>query len=327
MRLVLWLVAAVAVLWTAYWFVGSRSVEQGIGGWVASQTEAGRVAEYQDLSVGGFPGRFDVSLTSPHLADPVAGTGWSAPELLVTALAYDPWHLIAIFPQTQTVTLPDQAITLTAGKLLGSVVFAPGTSLSLQRTRLSGSDLALGSTAGWRVGAGQVNFATAVLADARSHEIGLEMLQLAPDPVLSAAVPDLPARIDRLHLDATVTLSGPVDRTAAASPLQIAAVEVKDLSGTWGDAALSGSGKVTADAFGRAEGQIDLRLDHWRKLMPLLVATGTVTPEVAPTWEKMLGFLARDGGGDPDVLKLPLIYRDGRASLGPLPLGPAPQLN
>lgn len=327
MRLVLWLVAAVAVLWTGYWFVASRSVERGIGTWVAGQAETGLEVGYRGLSVGGFPGRFDVALTKPHLADPAAGTGWAAPDLLVTALAYDPWHLIAIFPQTQTVTLPDQAVTLTAGKLLGSVVFAPGTSLSLQRTRLSGNDLALGSTAGWQTGAGHVNFATAVLENAQSHEIGLEMLQVAPDPVLSASVPDLPAKIDRLHLDATVTFSGPVDRTAATSPLKITAVEVKDLSGTWGDAALSGSGRMIADALGRAEGQIDLRLDHWRKLMPLLVATGTVTPEVAPTWEKMLDFLARDGGGDPDVLKLPLTYRDGRASLGPLPLGPAPQLN
>ena len=36
MRVVLWLVAAVAVLWTGYWFVASRSVEQGVAGWVAA---------------------------------------------------------------------------------------------------------------------------------------------------------------------------------------------------------------------------------------------------------------------------------------------------
>ncbi|MCF1710513.1 DUF2125 domain-containing protein [Tabrizicola sp. J26] len=327
MRVVLWLVAAVAVLWTGYWFVGSRSVEKGIEAWAASQSDSGLEAGYEGLSVGGFPGRFDVALTAPHLADPMAGTGWSAPDLLVTALAYAPWHLIAIFPQTQTVTLPDQTVTLTAEKLLGSVIFAPGTSMALQRTRLSGNGLELGSTFGWRAGAEQLNFATAVLQDARSHEIGLEMLKVTPDPALSAAMPDLPSQIDRLHLDASVTFDRPVDGTAASTPLRVTAIEVKDLSGIWGDAVLAGSGRITADEFGRAEGQIDLRLDHWRKLMPLLVATGTVTPEVAPTWERMLDYLARDGGGDPDVLQLPLTYRDGRASLGPLPLGPAPQLN
>jgi hypothetical protein len=59
--------------------------------------------------------------------------------------------------------------------------------------------------------------------------------------------------------------------------------------------------------------------------MPILVAAGTVRPELARTAETMLEGLAKQSG-DPEVLKLPLVLKDGWMSLGPLPLGPAPAL-
>jgi len=59
--------------------------------------------------------------------------------------------------------------------------------------------------------------------------------------------------------------------------------------------------------------------------MPILVASGKVRPQLAPTVETMLEGLAKQTG-DPEVLKIPLTMQDGWMSLGPLPLGPAPVL-
>lgn len=326
MRAVLWIIAACAVLWTGYWLVASRGLQNASEGWFAEQVQNG-TASYKAVSVGGFPGRFDLTVTEPRLVDPRSMSSWSAPEMLVTALAYNPWHLIGVFPNQQTIDLPDQSLTVTSAKLLGSLVVAPGTALTLERTRLAGDKIALSSTLGWQLAADALHFASmAENPQGTQHEIGLELLKVSPDPVFRKAVQALPDQIDRIHLDANLTLSAPLDRQAGQTNPAITAIDIKDLSGNWGDLVLGGNGTLTADAMGRAEGRIDLRLANWRKAMPLLVAAGLVTPEVAPTWEKMLDYVARQNGDDPEVLNVPLVYSNGRGSLGPLPLGPAPRL-
>jgi hypothetical protein len=52
---------------------------------------------------------------------------------------------------------------------------------------------------------------------------------------------------------------------------------------------------------------------------------GWVTQDQAGVLARGFASLAQ-AGGDPDVLTLPLRARDGRLSLGPVPLGPAPRL-
>jgi hypothetical protein len=55
------------------------------------------------------------------------------------------------------------------------------------------------------------------------------------------------------------------------------------------------------------------------------VAAGAIKPDVAPTITGFLNAIATQGG-DPEVIPLPLIFANGRGTLGPLPLGPAPRL-
>ncbi len=59
--------------------------------------------------------------------------------------------------------------------------------------------------------------------------------------------------------------------------------------------------------------------------MPVLVAAGIVTAEVSPTVTRAMELLAQQGP-DPEVLTVPLSFNSGLMSLGPLPLGPAPDL-
>jgi hypothetical protein len=60
--------------------------------------------------------------------------------------------------------------------------------------------------------------------------------------------------------------------------------------------------------------------------VPVLVAAGLITADAAPTVTRALELLVQQGN-DPSVLTLPLAFQQGRMSLGPLPLGPAPFLN
>lgn len=327
MRALLWVVVAAAVTWGGYWFAGARALETAAQTWFRTQTDAGLVAEHSALSVSGFPNRFDLTVTDLRLANPATGYGWTAPFVQILSLSYRPWHIIAAFAKQQQVQTPWQDLAVASDKLQGSVVFVPGTNLALDRLTVAGNGMRVTSDLGWTVGVDTLRFATRqVESNGTRHEIGLEMLGLQPDPGVTAALPDFPATLEKLRLDAIVTLTVPLDRRAGQARPRASHVDVKEVRLVWGTLVLSGSGSVAAAADGLAEGRIALRLTNWRDAMPLAVAAGLITAEVAPTWQNMLALLAAQTG-TPEDLDLPLIFARGRASLGPFPLGPAPRMN
>jgi len=327
MRVLVWVVVAAALTWGGYWFVGARALETGAQAWFQAQTEAGLVAERSALSVSGFPNRFDLTVTDLRLADPDTGYGWTAPFVQILSLSYKPWHIIAAFANQQQVRTPWQDLAVASDKLQGSVVIVPGTNLALDRLILVGDAMRVTSDLGWTASVETLRFATEqVGTDGTRHEIGLEMLGLEPDPGLFAGLPDFPKVLQKLRLDAIVTLTAPLDRTSAQSHPRPSQIEVKEVELVWGTLLLFGSGSIAAAADGIAEGRIALRLTNWRDAIPLAVAAGLIKPEVAPTWENMFALLAAQTG-DPEDLDLPLVFAKGRMSLGPLPLGPAPRMN
>ena len=327
MRAWVGVVVAAALAWGGYWFVGARALETGAQAWFQTQTDAGLVAERSDLSVSGFPNRFDMTVTDLRLADPATGYGWTTPFVQVLSLSYKPWHIIAAFANQQQVRTPWQDLAVASGKLQGSVVIVPGTNLALDRLILVGDAMRVTSDLGWTASVETLRFATEqVGTDGTRHEIGLEMLGLEPDPSVFAGLPDFPKMLEKLRLDAIVTLTAPLDRTSAQSHPRPSQIEVKEVQLVWGTLVLFGTGSIAATADGVAEGRIALRLTNWRDAIPLAVAAGLIKPEVAPTWENMFALLAAQTG-DPEDLDLPLVFAKGRMSLGPLPLGPAPRLN
>ena len=77
MRAILWLVLGLGVVWGSYWFVGSNVVENAAIDWFAHAADQGIAATEDGISVAGFPNRFDMTVTNPHLADPATGWGWT----------------------------------------------------------------------------------------------------------------------------------------------------------------------------------------------------------------------------------------------------------
>jgi hypothetical protein len=323
MRRLIAVVLVAALGWSGYWFAGSRAAERGVEAWFVEQVAAGRVAERERVEVHGFPNRFDLTVTGPRLFDPQSGYGWSAPFVQVLSLSYQPWKIIAAFPPEQVITTPVQDLTLTSAKLQASAALAPSSPLGLNRMTLVGDTLAVRSSLGWTVGAQTLRFATKTVSDdGLEHEIGLEALDVTPDPSLSAVMSDLPPTLSKVRMDVVAGFAEPVE----GAPPMVSGIDVKEALIVWGDLALYGKGRVAANADGLGEGRIDFRLTNWRKILPLAVATGAISPEALPTWERALGLLAAQSGNGDD-LDLPLTMQNGRMSLGPLPLGPAPRLN
>lgn len=329
MRALLVTILVAAVLWSGYWFVGARALERGVEDWLAQQAVPGIATTPEGVVVRGFPNRFDVTVTEPHFADTYSGLSWTAPFVQVFAMTWKPWHVITALPDRQTVTLGGQQVDITSSRLRGSLVVTPGTELTLDRITVEGDNLRAVSSRGWQSAVSRVLLATRRdAADAASHDIWLEATSITPDQRFRMALQplsDLPELVDRLRIDLKVGFSAPIDRFAVTRQPGLMRIEVRDAGINWGPLDLTAKGSIQSDAQGWAQGRIDIRVKPWRDLVPVLVAAGLVTPEVAPTIERAMELQAQQGA-DPDALDMPLRLEDGRMSLGPIPLGPAPRM-
>lgn len=329
MRALLVTILVAAALWAGYWFVGSRALESGVADWFAAQEAQGRAASNAGVAVQGFPNRFDLTVTEPKVADPARGLSWEAPFAQVFAMTWKPWHVIAALPDSQTVGLPDQTVDVSSSRLRGSLVVDPDTDLTLDRITLEGDNLRLASDRGWSTALARLLLATRRdAADASTHEVYLEASSITPDQNFRMglkSISDLPELIDRLRIDAKAGLSAPIDRFAGQTRPALQRLELREAALDWGKFSLTAKGAVQPDAQGIADGRIDIRVAPWRDLVPVLVAAGLVTAEVAPTVTRAMELLAQQGA-NPEVLEVPLVFAQGRMTLGPIPLGPAPRM-
>ena len=327
MRLMLWLMAVLAVFYGGYWVVGSRAVLTGTNAALADLRAEGR-GDFGTVEISGFPSRFDLRAETPSLHSADGLVRWQAPFLQIYALSYKPNHIIAVFPSAQTVTLGTETLDITSKDARASVVFGIGTDLPLDHAQMVAEAVSIGSDMGWGA-----NLAVARLAirrdkvTANAQEIGLEVLgvDLSGTPAdLMATAGSMPARIDRARLDAVLSLDGPIDRFTPQNNLRILAADIRALELDWGKARLRGDGVLTINAAGQPEGRIALRITHWRDVLAAAIGLGLVRAEYAATVETALAQLAL-ASGDAEVLELPIVFARGRISLGPFPLGPAPQ--
>lgn len=326
MRVILWLVALFAVLWGGFWYFGARTLRAETEAALTQMKAEGRV-DYSAFDLGGFPARFDLSVTDPALADPGGRWRWRAPSLTVYALAYDPGKIIALLPSGQTIETGGETITLTTTDMRASAGFGLSTALPLLHAEAISDATEAKSDLGWTLAAQQLRLAIRE-EDAKSfrYRLGAEATALAlsgpPAEILARA--NLPASPGQARIDADATFSRALDRAAIDTPPMLRALALSALELDWGDLSLRGDGRIDISASGTPEGAINLRLRNWRGLPPLLVATGTVPPEMEKQLADMMQQLAALSG-DPAELALPLTFKAGWMALGPLPLGPAPR--
>ena len=329
MRKLLFLLVTLTVLWSGYWFVGSSMIRSTVTDLLAAQSARGLTAETSSLSVAGFPNRFDLTAEGIHFADPASGIGWKAPFVQVFAMTWKPWHIIAALPPTQVMTLPGHEVTIASEGLRASVRARPTSSLPLVMAIVETGPLSVSSSQGWTHAAEKAVLSLgAATGKPNAYDIAADIVGLTPDAaLLLRLVPagGLPATLSEIRLRATANLTAPLDRHAGETSPRLAAFDLTDLTVTWGEIALTATGSLAPDDKGFAAGRITFTVTNWRAVLPILVASGTVRPQLARTVETMLEGLAKQTG-DADVLKIPLTMQDGWMSLGPLPLGPAPVL-
>lgn len=329
MRLLLWLSLVLAVLYGGYWVVGSRAVKAGAETALADLRAQG-VAEYSEVALHGFPSRFDLTVRDVGLTGAGGALRWQAPFLQVFALAYRPHHVIAVWPQEQSLTLAGEPVALQSQDMRASAVVEPGTALTLDHAAFVARAVALQGSAGRSAEIADLRLAIRKAQDGEplAQDIGVEVLGVTPSPALKALADpsaSLPATIDWLRLDATAGLDRPLDRFAGAGEgPRLTGLELREFNLRWGDLSVEAEGGFEVTATGQPEGRITLRADRWREILHLATTAGLMREEIAPTVENALARLA-EASGSPETLELPLVFQRGRMSLGPIPLGAAPR--
>jgi hypothetical protein len=320
MRVILWTSAALTALYSGYWVVGSRAVLSGARTALA-QMQADGTGDYAGISLHGFPSRFDVTVDQPRLVSPDRRTEWTAPFLQIMALSYRPNQIIAVWPHDQSITIPAGTIALATTDMRASATFGADTALPLDHSALVIQGGALTSELGWTA-----SFSEARIGSRRTetgvnaHEVGLALTGLkASDPASGFAT----AAVLDAHADATLAFSAPLDRLAGTAKPRLTDLNLSELTLTFADARLVAKGDLKVSDARVPEGRITLSITGWHTFLDTAVAAHLIAPEVAPTWARMLDQLATLSG-DAGTVELPLDFKAGLMSLGPIPLGPAP---
>lgn len=323
-------VVVLALIYSAYWVVGARAVRGGAVAQAAALQEAGWAVTFDDLSVQGFPSRFDTSIAALDIASPDAAVGYAAPFLQALALSYQPNRVILAFPPTQTVTLGGAPFEVVSTDLRASVGLAANTSLALDAATAEARQVTVTGDA-----MGTLTF-TDLLTAVRerggdlpnSYDVYLNAQSLVLPTHLRAQLQGsgLPDTLDIVNLDGTVVLDRPLNRhtlpTWPEDPARVRGLTLRSLTVRWGDLAITGDGAITVDATGTPEGTITLRATDWQRMLDIALDAGLLPPD--------LQFMAASMGqtlsqGQPD-LNLPIRFQNGNLSLGPIPLGPAPKV-
>ncbi len=330
MRKLIVLIVVLATAWGGYWFVGSSTVQSGMTNWISIQQNNGLNIAYSTLKTRGFPNRFDTTIKDIQIADPRSGNVWSAPFFQILALSYKPNHIIAFWPNEQTIQIANERIDITSEQIKASVVFDPDTALTLNRSSFVLDDFDLNSEQGWSTQIGSGLFATRQMPNQEnSHGVALTLNDVRPSAgVLAELDPSstLPKTINTLSIDTVLEFDIPLDRFAFENqPPRVKTIKLNELKFIWGELNFRADGKVRVNRAGVLDGRINLSTKDWQRFLQLAVAAEVIKRNISQTVENALEILAQMSG-DPNILETPLIFNNGQMSLGPIPLGPAPRL-
>lgn len=330
MRYLFFVLLAATLGWSGYWFIGSRSLDSGLQAWFEQRRAENWQAEYTDLTVQGFPNRFDAGFTGLAVADPHTGLAWEAPFFQISMLSYKPHHVIAVWPDRHRLATPLARFDLANEDMRASLVVRPGISLQLDRFNLTADKLTVIPARGKEGTRIDKLALAATLTDAPdlpTYHLGVSASDVTlADSWLAQLDPDggMPATLAGIRADLTVGFDRPWDRSAldTARP-QPRRIDLRLAEARWGDLLLQATGRLDVDAAGIPTGEITIKAKNWREILDMARASGQLPEPVVNLLESGLETLATLSGKSRN-LDVPLTFDRGQIRIGPLPLGPAP---
>lgn len=325
MRWLVRIALGLALLWVLAWFGAAIVLKRGADAAFGQMIAEGTLPRAPGREVSGFPVRLSLDLTGIEVSNPETGLGWRSPAASVAARMWRPWAIDLTLPTEQALILPQGEIPLTSSRLTADVAARPAMTLPLARAGLVAEGVALAGGDLGQVDALSLDLTGDTGAGA-TYSLTLQARGIGPGSAFVAALPQetgLPDKIASVALDAKVLLTDPLAANADTPPPQLIGIELAAFVLDWAPLKIRATGSLATVSDGTAAGRIDIVVEGWRNLVPVLVAAQLVKPELAPTVTRALEVMAEQGGSM-EVLNLPLVMEDGWMRLGPLPLGPAP---
>ena len=318
-----------AAAFSGYWFFATRVLTQAIEGAAADARTSGWQVSYDTVATTGFPGTFDLNIAAADIRASDRKWRWQAPQFQLNAPAIHPTRLRATFPDTQTLQVGPQTLSIQSDLFTVEASTRMNAALSFDRAALDLENGRFVSDLGWDAGIARV---TALItqnptAD-RSYDIDFKGQDVTlPAAMFDQLAPDLDVadRIDNVTFDGMVTLDRALDRFVIDTGTEpvLERIDLISFKITWGDITILATGDVDIDAEGVPEGRLTITTAQWSETLDLLVGADIIDERFAPT----LTNIARGSVDSDGLLTLPLTMRDGFMTMGILPLGPVPRLH
>lgn len=278
--------AAVILLglaWTGYWFVASSMVQSRLAEERLRLQELGLALDCTEEGWGGFPFHFEFSCRSPVLTDRKTVEVKSS-KLLLTALAYAPWQVVALLDGPTTLTARGIVPTTAQHqRAIAAITLGdegkPKLSAEVPALSIPGLVSAAKLMLHTRPSASGGNDVAVSAGDVVYQPEGKPPLALSKAELLGTLLPDRSLKIDSIAFEQ-------------------------------GQLRLSGAGTLALDAAHRLSGRIDTETNDAKALMALLGPYLQLTEEQKSGLTTMLGLLG-------STAKAPLIAKDGVLYLGP----------
>lgn len=296
------LVAALG--WSGVWLVEKWRLQHELPKRAEALQKQGYVAQWSSLKVDGYPFRLRVALMGPKLGDS-AGWAVSATRLEAEALAYAPDRWVLVAPEGLVLSRPGQGDISVSGKAIRGSLGRLGT--AQPRFSFEGDGLSLTPAQGAAPPSfGAIDKLELYLEPGPNDQgavlVRLEGGMLRPDAGLAKMAAGKPfsllwdARLTRVSMLRGSNWPGAVQTWRNAG----GALTVTQASLGVGGLSLKGQGgPLSVDPDGRLKGELPLKLDAGEGAnTTLLTALGLLGP-------------------------VPLRFEDGRASIGPIPVGAA----
>lgn len=357
-----YVVAVLAVVlagaWSALWYYAAGRAEEAIEGWRAREARSGRIHTCGTQTVGGFPLRFEMRCADPGLelksaAQPLSIKG---KDILITAKVWQPTRLSAEIIGPVTIAAPGQPPTVTANWRHAESELR-GLPIAPEQLVLTFEQPVVERTADGALErlfhAERLQITGRMLeGSARQNPVIEVSLKTS-----SAAAPKLhPLTVAPLDADVTAVLRGLKDFRPKPWPDRFREIQAAngriDISGArvkQGETIATANGTLGLSPRGRPDGQLRLTVANLAGLLPALGLDGRnpqpnrALDNAASRLDRIapgLGGIARHNAapalnaalnfiGQPTELEgkravtLPLNFRDGVVTLGPIPLGQA----
>lgn len=325
------LLVVLAILLCGWWAVASNGMQRGISNWLEARRSQGWQAEAAKIQKQGFPLRLHMQLEGLALADPATGAAVTADQLDISTPVYWPGYVTVGLPQTPiTLASPKLRATLTAQDAMADLRLRPGTSAQLQSLALNGGAWSLDTVLGRLVSAQTITVSMEQKASAAAdYDLKVNADALTPGAIPRAFLglpDDWPLAFDTFTADLAVTFDRVWDRRALKKRRpQPRAIDLKLAQFIWSDVELLATGSVTVDDAGLATGSVAIKAENWPAMLDMVENAGYLPPNFRPQAEQMLTGLAQMTGKTTG-LDLTLTLKEGRMSMGFIPLGRAPRI-